>query len=76
MMSNLRRYLGASALAAVIAVGITMAPVPAQANDFDVCSSIESAIAAIENSRLPGRVKDRLIEELVGLAQSYGCEGY
>ena len=76
MISNLRRYLGATAVAAMIAGGVTLAPAPAQAHDFDVCGNIEAAIAAIENSSFPGRAKDRMIAELVRLAQAYGCEGY
>lgn len=74
-MSNMRRRAGAFLVAAVVGSGIGLASAPAQALEYDVCSSIEESIAAIEASRLPQRVKDALIAELVSLAEVYGCDG-
>jgi hypothetical protein len=76
MISNLRRYVGATVLAAVVAAGVMLMPATAQAHDFDVCAQIEDAIAAIENSSLPDRAKDRIIDQLERLADENGCDEF
>lgn len=63
-------------MAAVVAAGVTLMPATAQAQDFDVCAQIEDAIAAIENSSLPDRAKDRIIDQLERLADEYGCNEF